>query len=59
MIIYGKMIMLIEIELLKRSNDFINNLNIYEKFVNISKNTIYINDIIFEDINFTVIYNSG
>jgi hypothetical protein len=49
------MIILIETELLKRSSDFINNLDIRKKFANISKDTIYINDIIFENINFTII----
>jgi hypothetical protein len=51
------MAILIETELLKRSSDFINNLNICKKFANISKNTIYINDAILEDINFMITWN--
>jgi hypothetical protein len=49
------MIILIEIELLKRSSDSIGDLNIRKRFVSISKGAIYINDVIFEDINSTVI----
>jgi hypothetical protein len=47
--------MLVETELLKPSSDFTDNLNIRKRFVNISKGAIYVNDIIFEDINSTVI----
>jgi hypothetical protein len=53
--IYGKMIILIEIELLKRSSDFIDSLNIYKRFASISKGAIYINDAILEGINFIII----
>jgi hypothetical protein len=49
------MAILIETELLKRSNDFTDNLNIRKRFANISKNAIYINDAILEDIHFMVI----
>jgi hypothetical protein len=51
---YGKVAILAEIELLKRSSDFINDLDIRKRFANISKNIIYFYDISFEDINFTV-----
>jgi hypothetical protein len=55
MIIYGKIAILAEIELLKRSSDFTDNLNICKKFANISKDAIYANDVILENINFTII----
>jgi hypothetical protein len=54
-IIYSKIAILIEIELLKRSSDFIDNLDIRKRFANISKSAIYANDAIFENINSTVI----
>jgi hypothetical protein len=50
-ITYGKIAILIEIELLKRSSDSINGLNIRKKFANISKNIIYANNVILESIN--------
>jgi hypothetical protein len=49
------MAILIETELLKRSSDSINNLNIYKKFASISKDMIYTNDVILENINFMII----
>jgi hypothetical protein len=54
-IIYGKMAMLAETELLKRSSDSINSLDIRKRFASISKNTIYANDAILEDINSIII----
>jgi hypothetical protein len=53
--IYDKMTILIEIELLKRSSDSIDNLDIHKRFANISKDAIYANDVIFEGINSMVI----
>jgi hypothetical protein len=50
-IIYGKIVILAEIELLKRSSDSINDLDIRKRFANISKDAIYINDAILESIN--------
>jgi hypothetical protein len=50
-IIYDKIIILVEIELLKRSSDSINGLDIRKRFASISKDTIYANDAIFEGIN--------
>jgi hypothetical protein len=52
------MAILAETELLKRSSDSTDNLNIYKRFANISKGAIYINDAILEDINFIIIWNS-
>jgi hypothetical protein len=46
--------MLTEIESLKRSSDSINDLDIYKRFANISKDAIYVNDVIFENINLTI-----
>jgi hypothetical protein len=51
----GKIIILTEIEPLKRWSDSINSLNIRKRFANISKNAIYINDVMLENINLTII----
>jgi hypothetical protein len=55
MIIHGKIAILTEIELLKPSSDSIDDLDIHKKFANISKNAIYTNDAILENINFIII----
>jgi hypothetical protein len=51
------MVILIEIELLKWSSDFINDLDIRKRFASISKDSIYANDVIFEDTNPIIIWN--